>query len=414
MMNDLLDRFFSQVREVSLDEALSALRTFVNDPTGDPRALMIGVAIVVLAILVVVLFLLYVLMSPKRKIVKVRQYSSVPSYAPDRGDGVESGALEPRGKPPSSQERPTFSPLWSFLGSGLGITLIMVTGFAVLYGATSTDSYCYDACHALSQSVIAAHEEDHASCAGCHERPGFVGVFGNTFSRARMVITTAAGRQQAEPLPVGSLGCVRCHDDVLDRPVLSEEGVAVSHKEIVDGGDPCTSCHVGIGHGRTDYVSGMAPCVVCHDAVRATSECSACHVVTVVHEPEAGEPIATVSESGYHYTLVNASRPYCDDCHDVVNQCDPCHGGIRMPHDDDFIGGGHARSAAFERKAVCWNCHTPERDCGSPCHRGFRRSGVNGHPPSWRTEHGKAPRTSTCGCHQWYSGRRGPMCPLCH
>lgn len=393
--------------ELSAEDALAGLKEFLADPTGNVQVLVMSIAVLVLLVLVVALFVLYMLMRPQRRMVRTRHYDVRPDDTRLPGAGTDDPAAAATTAAP---RRPL-----AFLGSGIGIALIALLAFTAVYAATSTDSYCFYACHEISPFIIQARENAHASCASCHQRSGLVGVLPNTVSRLRMAAVALVGQEQPESLPVDSRQCLHCHGDVLKATAVSDNGTIISHKEIVEAGEPCTVCHIGAGHSADTYRQGMEPCVVCHDAITASADCTTCHSARAI-TLDSAEATTTerVSSGGYRYALVDASRPYCDGCHDVANQCDPCHGGIRMPHDDDFINGGHAKVAAFEAKAVCWKCHTPEESCSSPCHHGFLRTGITGHPPIWKSEHAKAPPDSPCGCHQRYSRRTGPMCPICH
>lgn len=410
-----MNGFFERLGSVSWDEVMAAVMSFLEDPTGEVEAMMVGAVVIVLVLLIVVLIALYLLMPPKRRLVKTRHYTGgAPSAAAPQLEEATEPRPERRKPSRRKDRRKSSSRMLLFLGSGAGTVLIVLVAYAGLYVATSSDSYCIEVCHAGSSSVLAAHEDGHASCVECHERSGFAGFGGNTVSRVRMAVRRIVGQSGAEALPVPSSQCVGCHRDVLEETVVTDGGIAVAHSQILESGEPCMTCHIGSGHTRPAYTLGMSPCVVCHDSVTAPVECDLCHVPQQAQAPAPGVSANELSANGYYYTPVDASKPYCDGCHDVAGECDPCHGGVRMPHDDAFILGGHARPAAFEGKTTCWKCHDPRTECKSPCHGGFDRTGTSGHPEGWKAEHKKAPRTATCGCHQWNSGRQGPMCPVCH
>lgn len=412
-MDSLLDTVQSALEGVSIDRAEEAIRAFIDNPTANPIGA-IGVMIaVVLLLLVIVLAVLYVLMPPQRRLVTTRTYAAgkptpaEPATAADDGSGGEIEAM-------AGKKRPGRSKAALFLGSGLGTFLFVLLAVVALYVATSTDRYCFEACHWDSRPAKAASEIAHARCSDCHEPVGIAAAVSNSLSRTQMVVTQFSALGGYKTAPVSSDSCIKCHRAVLRDTVTGSDGVRVSHKEMLVSGGPCTACHENVGHSADVYDRGMNPCIVCHDGTTAFADCSGCHDETAeVEQPDPGLTAQELSSGSLTYSPVDASRPYCDDCHDVARECDPCH-GVRMPHDDAFILGGHARPAAFEGKQGCWKCHDPQQDCGGPCHTGFERDGISGHADNWKTDHGVGATTGGCGCHQHYSGRAFPMCDLCH
>jgi hypothetical protein len=210
--------------------------------------------------------------------------------------------------------------------------------------------------------------------------------------------------------------CRRCHRDLEKKVIAASTGVRMSHKETAAAALPCTTCHVSVGHTRRAFTGSMSECITCHDGRTASTECTSCHVrdpgaVFLVGE----ESTSTIGSGRVIYPAVRAANRNCGGCHDVVRNCDPCH-GMRMPHSLEFKKSGHARAAAWGRKKMCAKCHT-QADCGSPCHGTMDiTTGEDGHAPNWEAEHRTAGWDAGCACHASRGTPRGtkPICTLCH
>ena len=110
-------------------------------------------------------------------------------------------------------------------------------------------------------------------------------------------------------------------------------------------------------HGR-EYVADRASCEECHDDI----DCKTCHLADYPHPDDWQDLHGTeaLGRDGRGCTLCHRS-----------GFCDPCHGGLRMPHDDVFV---RDHTTGTDR-AVCARCHA-EADCVA-CHQehGAHRAG---------------------------------------
>lgn len=300
------------------------------------------------------------------------------------------------------------TPVEAILGLLLSVPVLVVLAVASGYVVTGTDTVCAGACHATQPTAVEAHERAHASCSSCHEKPGLAGVPVNVVSRASMVAAWASGKRTAGSAIVDSSSCISCHSVVLDGVTKGTTGVRMSHREPLDSGMTCASCHGRTGHDAGAPYS-MSSCLPCHDDRKASAECKTCHT-SDPYEPKSatGETSATALGSGRMvYPVVKVRNTDCGGCHDQERQCDTCH-GLRMPHPASFVARDHARMAAFEKKQACYKCHTPD-SCNSRCHIGFP-----GHGNNWKQSHQRMPKDAVCGCHAARTGRTEPMCVLCH
>jgi len=111
-------------------------------------------------------------------------------------------------------------------------------------------------------------------------------------------------------------------------------------------------------HGR-EAAEDLERCRECHDELA----CRACHLAEWPHEE------AWQSEHGAVASSTEARGCYL--CH-TATYCDPCHGGVHMPHPADFLVQHSTGSFA---QASCGVCH-PGSDCDA-CHRehGSHQSG---------------------------------------
>lgn len=111
-------------------------------------------------------------------------------------------------------------------------------------------------------------------------------------------------------------------------------------------------------HGR-DAVRNLASCRRCHTAY----ECRACHLAEWPHPARWGEVHGKQASS-------TGSRG-CTLCHSP-GFCDPCHGGLKMPHSDDFI----EQHTSTHDRATCLRCHAAT-DC-ERCHDEHARHNAGG------------------------------------
>ncbi len=434
-----------QLQNVSAQSTLRSLKALIAEPTSNLALAMIVLSAVALLILLLIVGLLLLFTPKRRRVVRVRRYSVDPALLRARQQGsfasLLEGALhlpapgvqepepeepaepepaeqpEEEQAPPAGPVKPRLSNRVAIaLGSPIVVALLVAVALVGTYVTTSLDGFCAGACHGDSEIVHTAARIDHARCVQCHEESGLAGVVPNTASRLRMVTAAAMGADSSGlGVSVPSRTCLECHEEVHDKTLTTARGVKVSHKEFLDAGSPCSDCHPSVGHSRRVYTGDMSACITCHDGKTVSAECDVCHVKDPVQAGFKGgkDSTQTVGSGNIIYAPVNAANRRCEGCHDVVNKCDPCHGGVRMPHSDAYKAGGHAPDAVFEGKAKCWRCHNVG-SCNGLCHTSMSKDVVNGHPDSWRVEHRAAPWRAPCGCHANRSRRTTPMCPLCH
>lgn len=102
-------------------------------------------------------------------------------------------------------------------------------------------------------------------------------------------------------------------------------------------------------HGR-EYVLDAERCDSCHEDL----DCKTCHLAEYPH-PDDWQDVHGPS-------AVEGDYRGCSLCH-RSGYCDPCHGGVAMPHPDGFTID-HTRGRADD--SACWTCHV-EQDCKA-CH----------------------------------------------
>lgn len=305
------------------------------------------------------------------------------------------------------------------------LCVAVVLGLAALvlgYGGTSTDEFC-TSCHAgiqeqrsggASMDATASAQTPvlHASvrCVRCHEEPLPAGFVSNVAARVRFGIKQVTGvSADAGVATVPSRRCLGCHRVILRRTTESTTtGVVMSHAEPVEAGVPCAECHKNSGHQPGAQGVSMNTCLRCHDGDAAPASCATCHKKDVAFAARTRRTFSYV-----HLPPVTD----CGGCHDQ-RACDACH-GLRMPHSQDFLDGEHARQAGFDKKNLCWRCHTYV-ECGR-CHA-VKAPGLGawGHGTGdwWRREHGRSTPEGAqagCGCHgRSPYARAGNYCKACH
>ncbi len=397
---------------VDLSSTRAAVLRVVNDPTSNVTVALLLVAGIALVVLLVISLFLALALPSRKRVVKVRRYAGSPEeIAAIKARAAERGAAAARPKP-KPVRHPSQKPL---VGTPVLIAFAVILVVSA-YAATSTDAYCAQTCHRGTAAVKTADKADHASCTSCHERHVVTGFVGNSVSRLRMVaLQGTSGNRLGVSAPVDSSACLHCHRSIRRGTTVSSSGTKMSHSEVMAAGQPCTQCHVGSGHRVQAYTLAMSPCITCHDTRTASAECETCHTGDPLLATVATDSTQTVGSGEINYPAVRAANRNCGGCHDMRRNCDPCHGGIRMPHSAAFVKGGHAVNAAFDRKLKCWRCHDPQV-CAQGCHGSFGADGASTHGPTanWLAEHRSASWDSGCECHRTRTTRDYPLCYRCH
>ena len=408
---------FDRLRTADASATIAALRNVVRNPTANTGFSLVVLVFVALAVLLLVLFVLMLITPSRRQVVKVRRYvgGAPPGASAAAGAGSDPVAGDPPPRGQSGERKPP-SDLFLALTGPIAVTVLVVLALVGTYLATSTDVYCAKTCHNSSAIAKKAVDIDHAACVSCHEQRGIFGILANASSRARMLVYYGLGRSPRKySVAVDSVACLGCHGAVEGETVASKTGIRMSHKEVIEAGQPCAACHQATGHSKDAFTASMSTCLPCHDAKIASATCTTCHVkdpgTTVV---ATGETIEGMGSGMLVYPAVRAANRRCGSCHDQERECDTCH-GIRMPHSNDFIEGAHARSAAFTGKIKCWRCHDPQF-CSSGCHAAFSPDGTrSGHAgDNWVQLHKRQEWSGGCICHSQRGRRTGSMCYLCH
>lgn len=419
-LNDLIQ----MLSAIDPAKTWATVLSLVKEPGQNPSLALLVLAAASLLMLLIVLALLLVLTPRRRAVKKVRRYRIDPRLLDPVNQGMFARMLAapeaPEASTPAlahaqaSKRRADYDRFVLAVSGPFVVAGLIVLAFVGTYFATSTNAFCAGACHGAQKTVREAHILRHARCVQCHERPGVTGVAANVSSRLRMAVGALGGAESGSAT-ADSGACIRCHGAVRTQTTTSERGIRVSHKEFLAEGEPCVSCHQGLGHVKVAYQRGMSTCIVCHDGKKASQKCTTCHVTDPTQTAFASdEPTSQPKGSGrYIYPTVQAANRECGNCHDLPKNCDPCHAGVRMPHSDEYKRHGHAMAAAFERKAVCWRCHEPSY-CNN-CHTGIERTGVSGHLDDWKSRHKGMPANAGCACHVSRPAvPKRPFCQACH
>lgn len=307
-------------------------------------------------------------------------------------------------------------------GTWVVVAAVVMAAVVGGYVGTSRDEYCLS-CHdatnfsatqrqasSVPSTGTASQIHTGVRCVSCHDERLPVGLASNLSSRLRWAVKGFTGANpDAGEASVPARRCLACHRAILSRSTEStESGIVMSHKEPVLAGAPCTDCHKNAGHKQGPQGVSMNTCLRCHDGKNAAADCGECHKKDTAFAARERRTFSFV-----HLPPITD----CGGCHDQ-KVCDACH-GLRMPHPQDFLAGEHARYAGFEKKNLCWRCHTLA-DCGR-CHS-VKAPGLGawGHGTGnwWRYEHGRVtPKGAQagCGCHGSSPyARAGNYCKACH
>jgi len=299
----------------------------------------------------------------------------------------------------------------------LTVVAVTLTVLGVSLGASTASTAACVGCHDAtphSNAVRAGVADSHAAvgCVRCHESAGSVGTV-TTEVPGRFVHFVNGLRRDPHPDDYGtvvSAPCYRCHASVRGEVTHDEErGVKMAHEHPLAAGAECRDCHTSSNGVVSSLTVGMTPCLRCHDGEKVSADCEFCHTKDVGYATRARTGPAQMSGR----ELIDT--PDCGGCHDQEKNCDPCHGGVRMPHTDLFKWWGHAREGVKDvwdnDGKACGTCHTESRRPCTKCHAFFP-----GHPTtSFRTGH-QVDDTGSCDpCHNGTAYTVGrDLCALCH
>jgi len=401
-----MEQTFQSLRLVEVWEEILYL---VRNPYSNIGGALLLLAVVVITVLLLASVAILVATRPKRRKRANREELEYYLSYLDRGIHGESEESIPayeEGGPPYRTA--------AWVGGALLVGLVLW----IAVGFTSASSAVCTSCHVTNPHadvVEAGGFDPHASvdCVRCHESSNWFALV--TADVPSRVVHFGRG-MMTEPQTAGygyvvSRTCLQCHGVV--RTEITEDaerGVRMSHKEPLEAGAECRDCHTLDSGVITAVTVGMAPCLRCHDGQDQSSECSLCHTKDV---GAATRPQTNLAEMVGQPLI---PTPDCGGCHNQASQCDPCHGGVRMPHTEVFLWWGHAREGVkdiwYNDGERCGRCHTAERRPCTRCHAFFP-----GHPVDFfEANHGAAGNTGGCdACHNrraYVAGR--DLCELCH
>lgn len=409
------------MRQLSLEQLQAFWEEILKlwrDPFSNVTASLLVLGIVALVVLFIVLLVIMIIVVPSRraddadleelKLLSLVAGQDIEEYAP-AGKGSEKTALSE-----SSAHAPEVAVgLPVKIAASLAVVLLVI----VAVGASSSNNAVCAGCHTSTlhlAAIDAGNTDPHSrtSCVACHEAPGLAGrLTVEVPGRLSHIVTGLA----PEPREGGygwvvDAACLRCHPSIL-RGVTedTERGVRMVHSHPLNAGASCLECHgtrTGIINNQT---RGMSPCLRCHDGKEASADCSSCHTKDV---GAAARPDLRAAKMEGRVLI---ETPDCGGCHTMNRECDPCHGGVPMPHSELFRWYGHAREGVKDiwdtNGQKCGRCHTAQRRPCTRCHAFFP-----GHPsPQFKTTHTKASPGACVGCHNpkaYVNGR--DFCGLCH
>jgi nitrate/TMAO reductase-like tetraheme cytochrome c subunit len=172
--------------------------------------------------------------------------------------------------------------------SVLGVATVGVLLFSAgSFWWTSQPSFC-NGCHVMNKYVqtwsASAHQD--VNCEKCHLTPGLFGFLGGKIAGLQVVMNYIRGDYEdySFSAAVSNASCLQCHRSIMDKNVHdARAGVIVSHRNIVEAGGKCVSCHSTVAHGDAIPIGSathpsMQTCLTCHNNDTAPLRCSLCHV----------------------------------------------------------------------------------------------------------------------------------------
>jgi len=410
------------VSSLDLNLLWESVQRLVRDPYSNIIAslLLFGVVVIVILMVVVTVVVLVTGRKPKpRNLEEIEALQAYLALLDADENGVVDGTSGAAGALAPSAKRPKREPIdWRRVAAWLGVVLAGFLIMGVALGATTGSSAVCTACHVATDHTEAAKAgtpDQHASvsCVRCHEPSGLLGSV--TIEVPARLLHYATGWQpKGNPTPYGTVmssACYRCHSDVAERTTVDQSrGIKMAHSHPLKAGADCRDCHTVATGVVSTLTVGHDPCLRCHDDKLISADCAYCHTKDVSAATESHVSPASLSGRPLITT------PDCGSCHDEAKNCDPCHGGTRMPHSDTFMWWGHAREGVKDiwnnNGAGCGRCHTDTRRPCKKCHSFFP---TPGHPSTWKHEHQQTVDAACVGCHSpkaYVYGR--DFCGLCH
>lgn len=389
-------------------QLLATARNALTHPAANPRTTALVAGVILVAVLLVVVLLVLLMPARDEATYEDEQDAEEPpsdeererdgtSREEERGSADHEDAANERVSAPRKPRRRVPGNVWTLAG-----VLLAIAALVSAWSVTSSDAYCAGNCHSGTAVVEQRAKDPHKTvgCVACHEDPLPLGVVDVPVSRIGHLVESVRRVQRSGVTIVPVRRCLACHRDILGR-TITVGPVRMSHAEPQRAGMTCDDCHTDTGHGgNVDPGAAMSECVVCHDGRKARNTCATCHTKDAYLAAAASVP----------FEKVYLGPPTdCGGCH-AQTTCDACH-GIRMPHSEEFKAQAHARFAAFDKKQMCWKCHSA-LDC-TKCHERF--GAIAGHGAAWKDQHKLNPPGSACACHQ--TKEKVPLtsfCDLCH
>ncbi len=224
-------------------------------------------------------------------------------------------------------------------------------------------------CHAVSRAYRTARLSAHKNvgCLACHRNQSVGGRLALDFRGVRN-LAAAFGGASPHRQHVDNDACLTCHNKIAVGVVKTGK-IKMSHREVVEAGWRCATCHGGAGHELGGAKSGlqrpsMDKCAGCHLSQPSLRACRTCH--TGAPAPGGEKKPAALGALAHtkDWKTNHGAAPVggCPICHKGTF-CKSCH-KVSLPHNKTSWSYEHGDVARADGKP-CESCHKPEfcRDC---------------------------------------------------
>lgn len=206
---------------------LQTLQVVLQDPSQNYRAVGVGIAIVVLAVISLVLLAVF--------------------FALPRPEEYEERELEPRAREQVRQYRRVRSASYGVVA----LMAVLAAGAAAVVwrDATSSNEYCTTVCHRMAEPAQSWRVSAHSAvdCIRCHEDGDPSSVLPSVASRLRSLGYEITGASSPGAI-VPETRCLGCHGGMMADTLVARNGEPFTHREALSDGRECTSCHDAQGH----------------------------------------------------------------------------------------------------------------------------------------------------------------------
>lgn len=297
---------------------------------------------------------------------------------------------------------------WKLLFASLVVLIVVGAGGYGVLSFTNSPSFC-KSCHEMAPeyTTYTASAHNQISCVQCHIKPGTITMMVHKVKSLKEVYYHVTGVPnqivQTEEEAVSNENCIQCHSK--NRLVTASGDLKVNHKNHIEKGIPCITCHSGVVHAKiaarginTKDVVGqwteksaqklieakylrpnMGTCIDCHEkvnkgeepwkdvaynvppnpeeAVKKVEENKKATTTEATKEGQSTEAVATAHDEKTQKVILEALGNQTGE-QKISMECKTCHKSTQIPKTHQTVDWNNNHgSTAVQTLDKCVNCH---------------------------------------------------------